>query len=67
MPNRIILTAAMSNWADGELHASIVIGGCRADGTPVEETIAVHLPGVECGEDVRLYARRCLAALVGEL
>lgn len=67
MQNRIILTAAMSNWADGEMHASIVIGGCRADGTPVEETIAIHLPSAECGDDTRLYARRCLAALLGEL
>lgn len=67
MEHRIILTAAMSNWSDGDMHASIVIGGCRADGTPVETTIGLEMPPIECGEDLRQYARRALAALLGEL
>lgn len=67
MQHRIIVTAAMSHWADGDLHASIVIGGCREDGTPVDETIAVEMDAIDMGEDLRQYARRVLTALVSEL
>lgn len=67
MEHRIIVTAAMSNWSDGDMHASVVVGGCRADGTPVEETIGLELPPIECGEDLRHYVRRCLCALMAEL
>jgi len=67
MKNHVILTAAVSSWRDGDCHATIVIGGQRADGTPVEETIALELPELEVGEDMRRYARKALAALLGEL
>jgi len=67
MKNHLILTAAISSWRDGDTHASVVIGGMRPDGTPVEETIGLELPEIEVGEDMRQYARRALAALLGEL
>lgn len=67
MQNRIILTAAISAWNDGDTHASIVIGGMLGDGTPVEETIAVEVDVAYTGESLRRYAQRALAALVGEL
>lgn len=67
MEHRIIVTAALSHWADGDLHGSVVIGGCREDGTPVEETIAVELPCVATCEDLRRYAKQVLWSLVAEL
>lgn len=67
MQHRIILTAAISNWADGDAHASIVVGGLHADGENAELTTAVELPALEDCKDLRVYARRALAALLGEL
>lgn len=67
MQHRIIVTAALSNWADGDCHATVVIGGTFADGTPAEEVIGVEMPTVDLREDLRDYARRALLALVAEL
>ena len=67
MPHRIILTIAISNWDDGDCHGSIVVGGMFADGSPAEATIAVETGPVPVGGDLRQYARRALAAVLGEL
>lgn len=67
MEHRIILTVAISNWADGDCHGSLVVGGMFADGSPAELTLAVETGPVPVGGDLRQYARRALGALLGEL
>lgn len=67
MQHRIIMTAAISNWEDGDCHATIVIGGLHADGQNAEDTIALELPPLADVKDLRLYARRALASLLAEL
>jgi len=67
MDQHVIVTAAISNWADGACHATVVVGGYTTDGTPIEETFKVETETLSECSDWRVYARRALAGLLAEL